>query len=126
MRGLFDRISEGALISRLLGPFQRGKRVRRALLERIETLVLRNFENIRWALRQNIDATFRRLGAALDTELADIIGALRGAIRSAHAKRQEQSPALTAEIQRLSALSAELAMVQALVEPPGRQVTAAR
>ena len=107
---------------RLLPPSLRGKRVRRALLERIDTLARRNVENVRWALRQNIDDTFRRFGSELDAQLADMIAALHGATRSALAKRRERSPAIAAEVERLSALAEELTSVQALLGSAGRQL----
>lgn len=62
--GLLDPISKGPL-GRLLPPSLGSKRVRRALLKRIDTLARRNVENVRWALRQNIDDTFRRFGSEL-------------------------------------------------------------
>lgn len=89
-RGLLDPISEGAL-RRLLPGSYRSARLRRTLLGRIDTLTRRNVENVRWALRQNIDDTFRRFGSELDNRLADTIAALRGAIRSAYAKRARSS-----------------------------------
>lgn len=90
--GLLDPISKGSL-GRLLPPSLRSKRVRRALLERIDTLARRNVENVRWALRQNIDDTFRRFGSELDAQLAGMIAAaaLHGATRSALAKRRAPS-----------------------------------
>ncbi len=119
--GLLDPISNGPLM-RLLPSSLSGKRVRRALLERIDTLARRNVENIRWALRQNIDDTFRRFGSELDAQLAGMIAALHGATRSALAKRREQSPAIAAEVERLSALAEELTSVQALLQSAGRQL----
>ena len=119
--GLLDPISKSAL-GRLLPPSLRGKRMRRALLERIGTLARRNVENVRWALRQNIDDTFRRFGSELDAQLAGMIAALHGATRSALAKRRARSPAIAAEVERLSALAEKLTSVQALLELAGRQL----
>lgn len=121
--GLLDPISKGAL-RRLLPPSLRGKRVRRALVERIDTLARRNVENVRWALRQNIDDTFRRFGSELDAQLADMIAALHGATRSALAKRRERSPAIAAEVERLSALAEELTSVQAVLGSADCQLAA--
>lgn len=119
--GLLDPISEGAL-RRLLPGSYRSARVRRVLLGRIETLTRRNVENVRWALRQNIDDTFRRFGSELDNRLADTIAAVHGAIRSAYAKRQEQSPTIAGEVGRLSALAKELKSVHAALDAIGRGV----
>jgi hypothetical protein len=117
--GLLDPISEGGW-RRLLPRSYRSTRVRRALLGRIDTLARRNVENVRWALRQNIDDTFRRFGRELDNRLGGTVAALHGAIRSASAKRQEQSPTIAAEVGRLSALATELKSDHAALDAIGR------
>lgn len=120
--GLLDSIAEGAW-HRLLPESYRRANLRRALLARIEMLARRNVENVRWALRQNIDETFRRFGSELDDRLADTIAALHGAIRSAYAKRREQSPAIAAEVERLSALVRKLKAADAALAVVGRQAS---
>src|SRR5512144_2542309 len=104
----------------------RSTRVRRALLERIDMLARRNVENVRWALRQNIDDTFRHFGSELDAQLAGMIAALHGATRSALAKRRERSPAIAAEVERLSALAEKLTSVQALLASARRPLATSR
>ena len=83
-------------------------------------LTCRNVENLRWALRHNIDNTFRRFGSELDAQLLAGITALHGGIRSALNKRQGESPTIAAEVERLSA--AALMTVQARLELAGRPV----
>lgn len=50
-----------------------------------------------------------------------MITALHGATRSALAKRRARSPAIAAEVERLSALAEKLTSVQALLGSAGRQ-----
>ena len=88
--------------------------MRRASLERIDTLARRNVENVRWALRQNIDDTFRRFGSELDAQLAGMIAALHGATRWRSPSAEQRSPAIAAEVERLSALAEKLTSGQAL------------
>jgi len=76
------------VISRLLPRSLRGSQVRNRIKKQIDTLVMRNLENLRWETLQNIDTAFRKFGADLDTNLGLTIEATHGAIRSALARRK--------------------------------------
>ncbi|MGA7797236.1 MAG: dynamin family protein [Methanoregula sp.] len=76
------------VISRLLPRSLRGSQARNRTKKQIDTLVMRNLENLRWETLQNIDTAFRKFGADLDTNLSLTIEATHGAIRFALARRK--------------------------------------
>ncbi len=78
------------IIGRFLPQSLRENRARDRLKKQIDTLVIRNLENLRWETLQNIDAAFRKYGRDLDTNLGLTIKATHGAIRSALAERVRQ------------------------------------
>jgi GTP-binding protein EngB required for normal cell division len=80
--GAFDRIL----------PFRfRQIRARRRVREEIDAVLVRNVENLRWAMRQNADDAFRDFGTTLDERLRDSIELTQGAMREALNRRQEQT-----------------------------------
>lgn len=70
--------------------------------EDLESLVLANVENLRWATLQNLDRAFRNFSSLLDKRMSDTIQATHGAIQAACTKRSEQSDAVAAELARLA------------------------
>ncbi len=78
------------VIERILPGTIRGGRARERLKKQIDTLVVRNLENLRWETLQNIDMAFRQFSTDLDTSLALTIEATHGAVRSALAQRKQQ------------------------------------
>ena len=101
------------LVDRLLPAGVRKRRIQKRLIEQIDSLVISNVENLRWATYQSIDQTFARFGSALDGRLADTTAATHGAIRAAMDRRQQQSEAVSQEVSRLKTAVDELAKVQA-------------
>jgi hypothetical protein len=97
---LFDRFLPGAV---------RRRRIKKRLAEDIETLAVRNVENVRWATLQNLEDAFRRFGSELDDRLKEIIDATRGAIESAHLRRRGSLATIEPELQRLKDTESALA-----------------
>jgi GTP-binding protein EngB required for normal cell division len=101
-----------SLLDRLLPAATRQVRLRRRLVEEIDAVVLRNVENLRWATRQNIEATFRRFRADLDERLALSLVATRGAMAAARDRRRQQSASVEAEIERTRVTLSSLDEIQ--------------
>jgi Dynamin family len=101
-----------SLLDRFLPEKTRQTRSRRRLVEEIDSVVLRNVENLRWATRQNIDATFRRFHADLDERLALSLVATRGAMIAARERRRQQSASVEAEIERTQMTLSRLDEIQ--------------
>lgn len=98
--------------------FSNGRqRMQKRLQEQCRELVLSNVENLRWSLFQSIDDTFRRFSSALAERLTETKAATHEAIRTAAARRQNQSETISQEISRLEAAVQELeALQKALVD----------
>lgn len=104
-------IPEGAL-DRLLPAGMRNRRIRKRLQEQIDSLVLYNVENLRWATLQNINDTFSRFGSELDERLADTTAATHGAIRAAIDRRRDRSEVVAPEVERIERIAGELSGIQ--------------
>ena len=74
----------------------------------IQTLVIHNVENLRWATLQNIDAAFRVFSRELDEELAHTIEATYGAIEAAYTRRKEHADEIADGTQKLQKASGDL------------------
>jgi hypothetical protein len=91
-------IPPGAFDQLLPAPIRK-RTIRKRLLEEINSLVIRNVENLRWATRQNMEDTFRRFGTELDERLAMSMDATRGAMRKALEQRRAHAELIDSEIE---------------------------
>jgi GTP-binding protein EngB required for normal cell division len=115
----------GRLLDRLLPLSLRRRRMRARLARQADELVVRNAENLRWAIVRGLDDTFRGAAARLDERLGQAISATRGVIKDALARRQDQSFAVRPEIEHLaSARSALAALLRGLTDRSGDEVDA--
>lgn len=71
------------LFERLLSSDAQKERRRAHLDAQLAELVVRNVEQLRWALIQSLDGAFRRLAALLDDQLVEAIDATQGAAEAA-------------------------------------------
>lgn len=101
------------LIDHLLPHRRRRARRLKRLQAQIETLVIRNVENLRWSTRQNLDQALRRFRARLDERLKETGAATQGAIQAARQQRQEQAETVAASVAHLEAAAYGLEQLQA-------------
>jgi len=99
-------------VDKFLSARFRRARVRKRLMKRVEKLVLRNVEDLRWPTLQSLARTFREFGSDLDDQLKEAITATHGAIRAAQSRRQEHADTVAGEIERLEAAAKELREIQ--------------
>jgi hypothetical protein len=92
----------GRLIDYLLPGKVRANRLRARLVRQMKELVVRNAENLRWAILRGMDETFRRAGATLEERLDDAIIATRGVIQEALVRRRDGSFNVTPDLIRLN------------------------
>ena len=71
------------------------------MLGRIDELVVRNAENLRWALVHGIDEAFRGAVTSLLSLLDAALGAARGVIEEALQRRRDASYVIGEEVKRL-------------------------
>lgn len=79
----------------------RKRRTRKRLCEEVESLVIHNVENIRWAMLRNLDDAFRRVSAAFDERLKETAEATRHAMQAAHLKQKQNENTSDNELTRL-------------------------
>ncbi|MCX5841973.1 MAG: hypothetical protein NTY16_11110 [Deltaproteobacteria bacterium] len=96
------------VIERFLPGMIRTSRARERLKKQIDTLVMRNLENLRYETLLNIDTAFRKFSNELDANLALTIEATHGAVRSALAQRKQHGESVADRIVDLKKTSTEI------------------
>jgi hypothetical protein len=74
------------------------QRLRKRLQEQSQTLIMANVENLRWALFQSIDDTFRRFSTTLAERLTATRHATQKAIKTAAERRRNQGETISGEL----------------------------
>jgi small GTP-binding protein len=96
------------LVDRALPRSLREQRIKTRIGKEIQTLVIHNVENLRWATLQNIDAAFRVFSRELDEDLTRTIEATHGAIAAAYTRRKEHADEVADRSRRLQEISRNL------------------
>jgi GTP-binding protein EngB required for normal cell division len=93
--------------------------VLKSMDQRLDGLVRRNVENIRWSMLQNLNLSFAGFARRTRERLDETVAATQGAMQTAHARRQAQDGSVEAEARRLAdsmaaleALEGDLAVLQ--------------
>lgn len=105
--------SPGRLIDHMLPLTLRRARTRTRMAGDTEQLIVRNAENLRWAILRGIEETFRNAIDHLEERLDGAIGATRQVIGQALADRRNQSFAVDPELNRLRQTLASLKEIRA-------------
>jgi len=77
------------------------RRRRGRVLRQLDELILRNAENLRWAILRGIDETLRKACLKFEAHLDDAIATTDGIVREALERRQTNSSAVGDELARL-------------------------
>jgi GTPase SAR1 family protein len=93
----------------------RKRRARKRLQEEVESLVIHNVENIRWATLRNLDDAFRRIATAFDERLKETADATRSAMRAARLRQKENQKTSAPELKRLGQIARELSELETLL-----------
>ncbi len=80
----------------------------KSMNEKLNELVLRNVENIRWAMLQNLNVSFAQCASLIKNRLEETIAATKGAMEAAALRRKAQGGTVASEVARLSNRIAEL------------------
>jgi GTP-binding protein EngB required for normal cell division len=107
------------VIDRFLPPVLRRRRRRTRVIEQTNELVIRNAESLRWAILRGLHETFRAAAAQLEERLGDAIGATKGVIEDALARRRDHSFASKTALDRLEQSMDKLAAAQDALWAPG-------
>lgn len=80
--------------------------------QRLDGLVRRNVENIRWATLQNLNISFARFARRVRERIDETVAATQGAMQAAHDLRQAGDGNIEAEVKRMSDRMAALEAVK--------------
>lgn len=81
--------------------------------QRMDELVRRNVENIRWSMLQNLNISFARFASVVRDRLAETVAATKGAMEAATSRRAAQGGSVAAEVDRLGEQIARLKRMKA-------------
>jgi GTP-binding protein EngB required for normal cell division len=98
----------GRLLDGFLPSTLRRARLRRRILQEADQLIVRNAENLRWAILRGLDDTFRKAAAQFEQRLDQAIAATQGVIEDAVARRRDRSLAVGPDVDRLNSAIALL------------------
>jgi len=86
----------------------------------VNDLVVRNAENLRWAIVQGIEDTVRKATTHLEGRLDQAINAIKRVIEDALARRNDRTVEVSSEIERLERVASDLqAIREAILEGSG-------
>ncbi len=76
--------------------------------QRLDELVRRNVENIRWSMLQNLNISFAHFASRIKDRLVQTVTATKGAMEAAHARRSANDGNVTSEVAIMDKHIAEL------------------
>ncbi len=93
------------------------RRRRGRILRQLDELILRNAENLRWAIVRGIDETLRKANLKFEKHLDDAIATTDGIVREAFERRQTNSSAVGDQLTRLREKVGLLSSLQKQIRP---------
>lgn len=69
--------------------------------QRLEDLVRRNVENLRWSTMQNVNISFARFASRIKERLEETVAATKGAMQMANFRKKQHGKTVTEEVCRL-------------------------
>jgi hypothetical protein len=106
----------GRWLESLLSDNLRARRTRDRMLRQINELVIRNAENLRWAVIRGIDETFRMATAELQSQLDEAISATRSVIDKSLSRRRDASHAIEVDLDRFARTADLLSMLRQQID----------
>jgi GTPase Era involved in 16S rRNA processing len=106
-----------ALVDHIVPAPVRHRRRRARILRQVGELILRNAENLRWAILRGIDETFRKAGAAFEEHLDEAITATNGIVKQTLEKRTADSLAVDDDLEHLQMKSEILGELRERLRP---------
>jgi GTP-binding protein EngB required for normal cell division len=100
------------VVDHLLPSKFRRARLRGRIVQDADRLIVRNAENLRWAMLRGLEETFRKAAARFEQRLDDAIAATRGVVEDALTRRRNRSFAVEPEVDRLNRVTASLAAMR--------------
>jgi GTP-binding protein EngB required for normal cell division len=114
------------LIDRFLPTALRRRRRQARIINETNEMILRNAENLRWAILRGLDETFRAAATQLEERLSDAITATKGVIEDALTRRRDRSVTMEAALDGLDrSIEALVAIREALLASDRRSAKGA-
>ena len=93
-----------AWLEAFLPGVMRRARIRKRLEQHVDVLITQDVENLRWAMLQNIEMSFRPFAETLKIRLAEAVNNTNQAIKDAAAMKYDQAAVVEMELARLRAV----------------------
>jgi hypothetical protein len=100
--------SPAGLVDQILPSVVRRKRVRSRLVADVSRLVLRNANNLNWAVLQSLADIFRRIATDFERQLDEALHGTRGIVQDAVSRRQDRALQLEPELAKLNGFTSAL------------------
>lgn len=88
-------------LDQVLPARMRDRRRHGRIVKKLDDLIVRNAENLRWAILRGIDESFRHLALYVDTQLSDALKTTNGVVQEALVRRTSSAAATESEIAAL-------------------------
>lgn len=102
----------GRIVDQLVPSTTRRSRLRARIMKQTNDLIVRNAENLRWAILQGIEDTIRKAAGRLEERLDQAVAATKGVIEDALARRQDRSLTIDTEVSTLARTVADLGAIR--------------
>jgi ABC-type transporter Mla subunit MlaD len=76
--------------------------------QRLDDLVRRNVENLRWSTLQNVNISFARFATRIKERLEETVGATQGAMKTASSRKKDHGEIIAEELCRLEKVASKL------------------
>lgn len=76
--------------------------------QRLDDLVRRNVENLRWSTMQNVNISFARFASKIKERLEETVAATQGAMKTASSRKKEHGETVAEEVCRLEKVAGAL------------------
>jgi ribosome biogenesis GTPase A len=84
--------------------------------QRLEDLVRRNVENLRWSTMQNVNISFARFASRIKERLQETVAATQGAMKTAGSLKKEHGETVAEEVCRLEKVAGALETIKVSLE----------
>ncbi|MFH1991843.1 MAG: dynamin family protein [Pseudomonadota bacterium] len=84
--------------------------------QRLEDLVRRNVENLRWSTMQNVNISFARFASRIKERLEETVAATQGAMKTASLRKKEHGETVAEEIRSLGKVAGALETLKVSLE----------
>ena len=84
--------------------------------QRLDDLVRRNVENLRWSTMQNVNISFARFASRIKERLEETVVATQGAMKTARFRKKDHGETVAEEVCRLEKVAGELETLKVSLE----------